>query len=245
MIKKLTTTNFFNDWEEIMLYSCLDGTMGEIYGNEESVVAYLGDFVFLAGKPSLELVKFKPTGFNKNFVIMVPRSEDWNDLIELNFKFNKTERYAIKKETDIFDEKKLQTIVDYLDETYELKMIDEEIYSICNETSWLKDLVAQYGNYDIYKNLGLGCVILKDGQIVSGASSYSSYKEGIEIEIDTHIDHRRKGLALVCGAKLILECLKRNLYPSWDAQNKGSVALAEKLGYHFDHAYPVYEIFDY
>jgi hypothetical protein len=44
------------------------------------------------------------------------------------------------------------------------------------------------------------------------------------------------------GAKLILECLKRGLYPSWDAQNPGSVTLSQELGYHFNQKYPVYEI---
>jgi len=52
-------------------------------------------------------------------------------------------------------------------------------------------------------------------------------------------------LAYVCAAKLILECLDRNLYPSWDAQNEISVALAEKLGYHFSHTYTAYEIWGY
>ena len=50
------------------------------------------------------------------------------------------------------------------------------------------------------------------------ASSYTVYRGGIEIEIDTHPDHRRRGLARACGAALMLECLKRGLY-SWDAQN--------------------------
>ena len=54
-----------------------------------------------------------------------------------------------------------------------------------------------------------------------------------------------KGLAYACGAKLILECLEEGLYPSWDAQNKWSVALAEKLGYHFSHEYVAYEIMGY
>ena len=94
----------------------------------------------------------------------------------------------------------------------------------------------------MYEKYGLGVILLKDGQVVSGASSYSAYKGGIEIEIDTRKDYRRKGLASICGAKLILECLDRGLYPSWDAQNMGSVALAEKLGYHFDHAYDAYEV---
>ena len=41
------------------------------------------------------------------------------------------------------------------------------------------------------------------------------------------------------------EWLDHGLYPSWDAQNLWSVALAEKLGYHFEHAYTAYEITDY
>ena len=44
------------------------------------------------------------------------------------------------------------------------------------------------------------------------------------------------------GAALILECLERGLYPSWDAHTEISAALAEKLGYHVSHPYVVYEV---
>ncbi|MDE7014441.1 MAG: GNAT family N-acetyltransferase, partial [Kineothrix sp.] len=91
----------------------------------------------------------------------------------------------------------------------------------------------------------LGVLVKKDGRPVAGASSYTTYRGGIEVEIDTKEEYRRKGLASVCGARLILECLARNIYPSWDAQNKWSVALAEKLGYHFSHTYDAYEIYGY
>lgn len=104
------------------------------------------------------------------------------------------------------------------------------------------DLVSQFDDYELYRKHGLGVVVEKDGEPVSGASSYSGYMGGIEIEIDTREDYRRRGLATVCGAKLILECLDRGWYPSWDAQNKWSVGLAEKLGYHFDREYEVFEI---
>lgn len=110
---------------------------------------------------------------------------------------------------------------------------------------WSADLVSQFSDNENYRNMGIGAVICKDDIIVSGASSYSRYKEGIEIEIDTKEEYRRKGLAYICGAKLILECLERNLYPSWDAHNSGSVALAEKLGYHYSHTYTAIEIWDY
>ena len=44
----------------------------------------------------------------------------------------------------------------------------------------------------------------------------------------------------MCGAALILKCLERGLYPSWDAHNKESLALAQKLGYIFDREYLCY-----
>ena len=77
---------------------------------------------------------------------------------------------------------------------------------------------------------------------VAGAGSYCVYRGGIEIEIDTRADHRRKGLAAACGARLILECLDRGLYPSWDAIDLRSAVLAEKLGYHRGEAYVTYWI---
>ena len=90
--------------------------------------------------------------------------------------------------------------------------------------------------------LGRGMVIMKTGRIVAGASSYTRYNEGIEIEVDTIEEERRKGLATIVCAALILHCLDEGLYPSWDAQNMNSVRLAEKLGYEFDHEYIAYEV---
>lgn len=116
---------------------------------------------------------------------------------------------------------------------------------MCKAETWSADLVSQFSDYETYHKLGLGMVICQNNMIVSGASSYSRYREGIEIEIDTEEEYRRRGLAYVCGAKLILECLNRNLYPSWDAQNEFSVSLAEKLGYHYSHTYTAIEIWGY
>ena len=83
---------------------------------------------------------------------------------------------------------------------------------------------------------------LRGAEIVAGASGYSVYDGGIEIEIDTREDCRRQGLATACAARLILECLRRGLYPSWDAAHLHSLRLAEKLGYRFARAYACYEL---
>lgn len=255
MIYKLEDTtkaeHLFANWEETIIWSCLQKVMGEIYTDAlekpESAMAVCGVFCFLAGRPDKELVMFKPRDYRKSFIIMVPQSDEWAKLIaeEYKEKAKKVTRYAIKKEYNIFDKDRLQKAVLALPEGFSVEMIDEKYYNLCKQHEWSRDLVAQYKDYEAYRRLGLGVVAVKDEIPVSGASSYSSYSEGIEIEIDTKEEYRRRGLAYACGARLILECLKRGLYPSWDAQNKGSVALAEKLGYHYERDYTAFEIEGY
>lgn len=246
-----TVKHIFGKWEETLIWSCLQGIMGKIYvtslDSPVSAMAIIGDFIFYAGKPDKELVSYKPGWCKQDFIIMVPQNDHWESLIEQNYgeKAKAVVRYAFKKEMGIFDQEKLQQVVSALSDEYALCLIDEKFYEMCKSEQWSSDLVSQFKNYNEYKESGLGVVIVRNGTIVAGASSYSRYREGIEIEIDTKEEYRRKGFAYICGAKLILECLKRNLYPSWDAQNKWSVSLAEKLGYHFSHEYQAYEIWGY
>lgn len=244
----------FAGWEESLVWSCLQGCMGEAWADRpeepKSARIILGDFCYLSGKVNPELVKEKPGDRESDFIIMVPSQygcKDWADEIERIYGENckRVERYAIKKEPGIFNREHLTKIIDRLPAGYEVKLIDEEIFSQTRELSWAVDFTAQFADYEDYCNRGLGAAVLKDGALVSGASSYSVYKGGIEVEIGTQKDCRRRGLASACGAKLILECMERNLYPSWDAQNKWSVALAEKLGYYFDRAYPAYEVYKF
>ncbi|MBQ9118733.1 MAG: GNAT family N-acetyltransferase [Lachnospiraceae bacterium] len=240
----------FAGWQETLIWSCLQGVMGNIYVTSleepESAVAWLGDFCFFAGKPEKELLLHQPDWKENIFRIMTPRTKEWETLIEETFgeQAIRCTRYAIKKEPEIFDKEKLQSIVKGLPVEYEIRRMDRELFEYSKKTDWCMDWVSQYDSYEMYEKWGLGVLILKDGAVVAGASSYSSYQGGIEIEIDTKEEYRRKGLAYICGAKLILECLERGWYPSWDAQNRWSVALAEKLGYHFDHEYTVYELLD-
>ena len=61
--------------------------------------------------------------------------------------------------------------------------------------------------------------------------------------MDTLTGHRRQGLAYYACAQLILACLEKGIYPSWDAHGLTSLTLAEKLGYRFSHSYTAFEIF--
>ncbi|MBR3295010.1 MAG: GNAT family N-acetyltransferase [Clostridia bacterium] len=232
----------FGQTEETFIHSCMQGIMGSIYADDPedptSAAACLGDFVFFAGKTEKELLEVIPKGY----AIIVPMNEKWEAFIASSFpQAEKITRYATRKDTS-FDEKKLLDIKASLPLDYDLSDIDEDTYNLCLNEDFSRDLVSVFGSRKRFLELGKGKVILKNGRVVSGASSYSRYDRGIEIEVDTAEDERRKGLAAICCAALIIDCLKEGLYPSWDAHNRASLHLAEKLGYELDHEYTAFEL---
>lgn len=246
MIYELNDTsrvmNLFEGWEETLIYSCLQKVMGKIYvtdlENPKSAFAFVGCFGFFAGEPNMDLLINKPAGF----AILIPQNEAWAKMIEECFPTSKRViRYAIKKNT-VFDTDLLKRYISMLPIGYKLKRIDADIYDKCLENPVTADFVSAFSNKEQYLEMGRGMVITKGDSIVSGASSYTRYIEGIEIEVDTVPSERRKHLATIVCSSLILNCLDEGLFPSWDAQNLNSVHLAEKLGYEFDHEYIAYEV---
>ncbi len=232
----------FEGWEETLIYACIQNVMGKIFvtdiDNPRSACAFVGDFAFYAGVPDKELIENKPEGF----VIMVPQNAEWAALIEESFPdAKKVIRYAIRKDTK-FDKERLKKLADMLPDGYTIRRIDKELYDKCLLHPVTADFVSSFETKEKYLEYGIGIVALKEGEIVAGASSYTRYIEGIEIEVDTIPSERRKHLATVVCASLILDCLEENLYPSWDAQNMNSVRLAEKLGYEYSHEYIAYEV---
>ena len=253
MIQKIhdpaLTEAMFSSMDDTLILSAHQGFMGEIYGVGESQIrsaaVVCGDFSFFAGEPDEELAKYVPTGCGKQYTIAVPENLQWCRMLEIvhgRCAVQRT-RYAIKRERENFDSAHLRAIVKNVPKGYCMWQIDETLYRKCLEHSWSQDFVKNFRDYDQFRRYGLGYVMMFDKQIIAGASSYTAYRDGIEVEVVTREDHRRKGLASVCAAALVLRCLEMGKYPSWDAANIRSVGLAEKLGYHFSHSYPVYEIY--
>ncbi|HFI0742103.1 TPA: GNAT family N-acetyltransferase [Streptococcus suis] len=237
--------SLFGNWPETIIWSCLEGTMGQVYVDDsqspQSALALYGRqsfFVFLAGQPHRDLLKI----CEGKDMILVPQNQNWSDLIEGTYGdgIRSFTRYATKKDTE-FDLGHLQKLVDDLPESFDMKRIDRNLYEACLVEEWSRDLVGNYIDVEQFLDLGLGYVILHKGQVVSGASSYASYSAGIEIEVDTREDYRGLGLAKACAAQLILACLDRGLYPSWDAHTLTSLKLAEQLGYQLDKPDRAYE----
>ncbi|MBR4658935.1 MAG: GNAT family N-acetyltransferase [Clostridia bacterium] len=228
----------FSGIEDSIVRSCLAGMMGgKIYVTDaekpKSAAAFLACFVFYVGEPSRELVMAKPRGL----VCMVPQNAEWEKLItECHPCAGRDTRYAIRKDTR-FQRDRLRAIAASLPEGYEFRRIDAELYDACLGAELFTDCVCHFSSVEEYLSLGRGYAVIKEGRIVSAASSYTVFPGGIEVEIDTVPEERRKGLASAVGAKLILSCLDDGLYPSWDAANMDSVRLAQRLGYELDREY--------
>ena len=235
----------FAEWSksETIIRSALDGTMGETVEEGESAAAILGDFAFFAGVPNKKLILV--TLSEREFLIAVPQNEAWERCIEntLGESAKRVTRFAFRKDT-AFDREHLSRLSERVPAGFRVRRIDEDMYLECKRHDFSKDFVANFASFREYERHGVGFVAIKgeDGSLAAGASSYSAYKGGIEIEIDTHPDSRRRGLAECLAARLIVECLDRGIYPSWDAQNKVSAHLAERLGYVPCGEYTAYEV---
>lgn len=240
----------FADAPMTLVQSFLDGCMGRGFVDDPQAPTCaqiaVADFIFTAGdaaSPDAAAMVSGPAGAEDSpSVIFVPQNAAWADLITRCHPGRTTafSRYAFQHEA-AFSPARLRQYRDALPDGYRLAFIDEALYHQCLATP-LRDLCGQFPTAQDYAARGLGICALLGDDVVGGASSYTVYRGGIEIEVDTLEAHRRKGIATACAAALILACLERGLTPAWDAANPESKALAEKLGYRFSHAYPALEV---
>ncbi len=229
---------------ETVVLSCLQGCMGRAWADHALHPAtgriITGDFCFFAGKPDARFTASLP--MEKPQAVLVPPDEDWAVLIEKEYagEVTRVTRYATEKDPGSFDQNRLRTLARRLPEGYRPMRFTHEICERLLEQHWSESLCAHFDGPDDFLRRGRGWAALWEDEPVCGVSSYTVYREGIEIEIDTREDHRRRGLAAACAARLILECLDCGLYPSWDAATPVSLALARKLGYRPASPYPAY-----
>lgn len=226
----------FQGWDKPMISAALQGCMGRVRTAEggRSAAAEIGDFAFFAGEPDRALARESAAS------ILVPWDRDWEELLEQVWgdRIVPWTRYAMEP-PPVFDRDRLAGYAAALPAGCRLVPVDGALYRQAMAGDWSRDLCALFAGEEDYLDRGLGMAAVWEGELAAGASSYAVCRGGIEIEIDTRPDCRRRGLASACGAGLILACLERGLYPGWDAHDLRSAALAQKLGYRLAGSYPV------
>lgn len=201
-------------------------------------------FSFLAGDASSPAARELVAAWceeNLGGCTLVPENERWAALIEEIFpESEKHTRYATSKTEHEFDMEKLRAAAVDPSDDLRLVRIDGSMYDAIYQQHWSRDLVANFPDAQSYERMAVGFACLHDGVIVGAASCYSVYDKGIEIEIDTREDFRRRGIARACASAIVLYALENDLYPSWDAANLMSLGLARSLGYIPAGEYPGY-----
>lgn len=249
---RMKIQHLFQGMHDSIILTCLQGYMGRAWAdnldNAKAALIMVADFCFIAGdvnsKQLTQMIEQISVLSEKNKVLVIAENNLIGDLIEKHYSAacRKIQRYAIKKRNEEFDLFKLKSIIAGLPKEYLLSPIDGNWYEEALREEWSRDFVSSFQSQENFIKRGIGRIITHNGKIVSGASSYTIYKEGIEIEIDTLKEYRRQGLAKIAGAALIIACREKGLYPSWDAANMESVHLAEQLGYEFNKQYDTFEI---
>lgn len=237
----------FEKFDSTIVLSYLQGHMGTAWVDdlENPTIAQItvGIFVFYAGNPNAE--EAEELLFNlPEFTLAIVDSEEWKKRIETVHRqgVEKFQRYRFKKNPQHLDRPHLKKLLSSLPEDYEIMRVDKKIAQLASFNELSEDFTSQFDSIEDFINRGVGYAILHEGKVVSAATSFSVYDEGIEIEVASHPDHRKKGLATIVSSALIVDCIDKGKYPSWDGANLESVELAKKLGYIYKESYDTYFI---
>ncbi|GIN86342.1 hypothetical protein J6TS2_27280 [Heyndrickxia sporothermodurans] len=167
---------------------------------------------FYAGNPNTE--EAEELLYNlPDFTLAIVDSDEWKNRIETVHKgsIEKFQRFRFNKNPEDLDRVHIQELLSTLPEEYEIKRIDKNIAKASSFHELSEDFISQFDSIDDFIDRGVGYAILNKGQVVSAATSFSIYDDGIEIEVASHPNHRRKGLATIVASALILDCLDRGI----------------------------------
>ncbi len=228
---------FFVDRTDSCTTAFMDGMGGTAYVDDLSApsgaAVVMGEYLYLEGsdncmdfyRDALELAeKRRLTVITLNKRLKAFAKELYGS------RCTRTVRYQMSDKPDIA-KMTLNDTIAALPQGFEIVKINKELYAQALENEWSQYFVKNYRDYKDFEKNGRGYVIVFNGRIICGTSSYSSCHDGYEIVIATHPAFRRKGFALICASRFILSCFKHGKLPHWDCANEKSFALSRKLGY--------------
>jgi GNAT superfamily N-acetyltransferase len=242
-------TRLFSGIEDSMVTACIQGYMGKAYvdilPNPSVGLIVSGEYSFFAGDANLgaatqaaeRLFELNPS--NETICIFPDNDMEWESVL-MNAAGNSPEvipRYRIAQKDYMFDEELLGNYSTNIPDGYSIEMFDEGIYKQAMSASWSKEFCEIFDSADDYLTRGFGYAITCDGILVAGTSTMTVYDGGTEVQVATHPNHRRKGLAMASAAAFLLECQRRGIRACWDAAAQVSKKMAIALGYEYKGVY--------
>lgn len=186
---------------------------------------------FFAGESSTHIAEEMIRSMPPMRVMMAP-TDDWNQL----FRKVWSDRLGLQVRTrfspEALDINYLRKLRDNLDDEYTLERVDLDTAKRLDKRENMH-IPLFFGSSEEFIKNGIGFCIKHEDKVVSMASTFTPFINEFEVQVMTNDDsqYRRKGLATVVSAALIIYSLEHDLVPYWDAANEISVRLALRLGY--------------
>lgn len=154
----------------------------------------------------------------------------------------KSKRHLMDIKLENINHEKLEFYANEILSHYEVKAIDEKLYTKASNDKYASNFVENFKNYNDFSKNGFGYFILHNSEIIAGISSCARYENGVEVQIAVSPKYRGNHIARSLGATFVLECKRRNLYPWWDCANPTSKHIATELGYVLKQVTPIFKV---
>jgi ribosomal protein S18 acetylase RimI-like enzyme len=189
------------------------------------------DDVFLQFLEKEFLVELKAKGLNYfEFSVEEPILE--KRVLEKfsNRKMNQEDEYFYRK----YDETEVDELNNYTVLTVNSETINHLNSGVYDNPAFLnKKILESWNTYEEFLDSSLAFIAIKEKTIVGVIIGTAVFDKVVAIDIETHVDHRKKGIAKTLTQYFVNECIQRELIPQWNCvdSNIPSKNTAESLGF--------------
>ena len=230
---------------DLAIQSILEGQTGahfaiKVNDRNHPVAAQLlhGTFTVFAGSPG-DAIGQSFIRKLKSPCAIQPSPGRWIDLVKATYPDNiqTFTRYSFGHAS--LNKAHLQSLIDQHPLKDQVQQLDEQMALELSKDEWGQYHFMNYNSPRHFIQKGIGYGVIVANTIAAACTSALVCSTGIELNIITDPRFRKKGLATLVAARLILDCLEKGLEPHWDAANMVSKDLALKLGYTLTGEYPI------
>lgn len=226
--------------DELSVFSVINGeNPGTIYVNNiinpTSALIRTSECNLIAGNPNDEMFNSQVSEELDFWDPLVPDSLEWMDKVPTIHKNKFIKKY--KRRHYVLSNDNFVDCIDPLKSGYILEKVNisslKESF-LENSETLLEILTGNWGSEENFKKHGTGYLVRNDNIIVSWVLSDCSFQKTIAIGVHTDERYRRNGFAKIAASATVRDCFS-NGYEKIDwlcvDSNKGSIAIAEKLGF--------------
>lgn len=244
-------TNLIKSQNELSVLSVINGLMpGEIYVNSDdnptAALIKTSECNYIAGSTNDIHFNTEVSAELDFWDQLTPDSIEWMDIIpeiHKNHFVRKYQRRHYSLSIDDFRECKEPLKEGFMIERVDINSLKQNNYE---NSEKLLEWISNWDDEASFKEHGTGYYIHNGKVIVSWSLSDCYFDKSIAIGIQSEERYRRNGFGKIVVTAVIKECFRKG-YEKIDwlcvDSNKGSIALAEKLGFQYGNCYNSFSVY--